>query len=149
MNDNKVNIFFATDDGYIPYLTVTLTSLKENCDKKRFYSIRILVTCISEEYKEKITSQFNDDSFRVEFVDIKERIEYISEKLHTRDYYSKTTYYRLFIPNLFPELKKALYLDGDIVILGDISELYDTELEDNLVGAITDSFVSESEKLKL
>ena len=54
---------------------------------------------------------------------------------HLRDYYSKETYYRIFIPNLFPQYKKILYLDCDITVIGDISELYNTHIHGFYVGA--------------
>ena len=55
--------------------------------------------------------------------------------LHLRDYYSKETYYRIFIPNIFPEYAKVLYLDCDITVTGDISKLYNTEIHGYYVGA--------------
>lgn len=85
----------------------------------------------------------------MEFIDITQAVEQFADKLHTRDYYSKSTYYRLFIPDLFPGLDKALYLDSDVVLLGDVSELYDVDLEDNLVGAIPDSVVGSIPALAL
>ena len=138
---DTINLFFACDDGYIPFLAVTLTSIKKHRNRERDYSIRILNTGISECHKDAIFSSLAEVGFNIQFVDITERIESISERLHTRDYYSKSTYYRLFIPELYPNLDKALYLDCDIVVLTDIAELYDTELEDNLVGAAADGFV--------
>ena len=41
---NPVNLFFACDNAYVPFLAVTLTSLKENCNPKRDYALRILST---------------------------------------------------------------------------------------------------------
>jgi lipopolysaccharide biosynthesis glycosyltransferase len=68
-------------------------------------------------------------------------MERISNKLYTRDYYSKSTYFRLFIADLFPEFNKALYLDSDIAILSDIADLYNIDIGDNLVGAAPDGVI--------
>ncbi|MCC8067516.1 MAG: glycosyltransferase family 8 protein [Clostridiales bacterium] len=54
------------------------------------------------------------------------------------DYFTLTIYYRLFIADRFPEYDKGIYLDSDIVVPGDISELYQIELGENLIGACTD-----------
>ena len=67
----------------------------------------------------------------------------IEKKLPLRDYYSKTTYYRLFIADMFPQYDKAIYIDSDTVVLGDISELYDTDLKDNYVGAVTERVMTD------
>ena len=138
---NPVNLFFACDNAYVPFLAVTLTSLKENCNPKRDYALRILHTGLDPENIRRLTEGFASEGFTMEFIDITQAVEQFADKLHTRDYYSKSTYYRLFIPDLFPGLDKALYLDSDVVLLGDVSELYDVDLEDNLVGAIPDSVV--------
>ncbi len=137
----QVNLFFSCDDNYIPFLSATLHSIVDNCDKTRSYFVSVLHTGISEKHIEKITTYYTRPYFTVKFYDISEAVHRISERLHTRDYYSKSTYYRLFIPELFPDLDKALYLDCDIIVTGDINELYDTALGDNLVGAVTDGFV--------
>ena len=57
---------------------------------------------------------------------------------HLRDYYSKETYYRIFIPNLFPQYNKVLYLDCDITVLADVSQLYNTQIHGYYVGAATE-----------
>lgn len=141
MKKEKINIFFACDDNYIPFLASTLQSLKTYCDKQRDYKIIILNSGIKKENIDKIKRAYNSNNFDIIFFDMTCYLEEINNRLHTRDYYSKTTYYRLFIPSLFPDLNKALYLDSDIILKGDVSQLYDISLGKNLVGAVHDSFV--------
>ena len=141
MTRPNVNLFFASDDGYIPFLAVTLASLREHIDSSRHYDIKILNTGISRKNRERILTKFSSKNLEIEFCDVSAAVENISERLHTRDYYSKTTYYRLFIPRLFPDLKKALYLDCDIVLRSDVGELFDTDMGENLVAAASDGFV--------
>lgn len=139
-NLEVIPIFFAVDDGYIPFLAVALQSLIENSSKNYYYSIKILYTNIKEENKKKI-SKYKKENVNIEFVDLNYYIEKVKHKLYTRDYYTKTTYFRLFIPNLYPQYNKAIYLDSDIVVLGDIAELYNVEMEDNLVAAAPDDVI--------
>ena len=48
---------------------------------------------------------------------------------------SKACFLRLLIPKVFPELDRALYVDCDTLCLGDISELYNGDFENNyLIG---------------
>lgn len=143
MNKLKtVPIVFSCDDNYIPFLAVALESLEENASKNYKYDIKILHTnTISEENQKKILNKYNKGVFNIVFDDINSMVESIAEKLHTRDYYSKSTYYRLFIPNLYKQYNKVLYLDSDIVVKGDISEMYNIDIGSNLIGATTDEFV--------
>ena len=139
-NLEVIPIFFAVDDGYAPFLAVALQSLIENSSKNYYYSIKILYTNINEQNKKKI-NKYKTDNVNIEFVDLNYYIEEVKDKLYTRDYYTKTTYFRLFIPDLYPQYDKALYLDSDIVVLGDIAELYNTNIKGNLVAAVPDDVI--------
>ena len=139
-NLEVIPIFFAVDDGYMPFLAVALESLIENASKNYYYSIKILYTNISEENKHKI-NKYKRQNVNIEFVDLNYYIEKVKDKLYTRDYYTKTTYFRLFIANLYPQYDKAIYLDSDITVLGDISELYNVDIGDNLIAAAPDDVI--------
>ncbi len=136
----EIPVFFAVDDGYSPFLAVSIQSLADHASPENQYSIKILHTDISVENKKKI-SKYQRENIDIEFVDLNYYIEKIQDKLYTRDYYSKTTYFRLFIPNLYPQYDKALYLDCDIVILDDIANLYGSDMGDNLVAAAPDDVI--------
>ena len=135
-----IPIFFAVDDVYIPFLAVALQSLIDNASDKNYYSIKILYTNISEENQAKI-NKYQRENVDIEFVDLNYYINKVKDKLYTRDYYSATTYFRLFIPDLYPQYDKVLYLDSDIVVLSDIADLYNIDMEDNLVAAAPDDVI--------
>ena len=128
-----IPIFCATDDNYLPFLSVTLQSLWENSSHEYEYETYVLHSGVRKEFEEKIM-RFNKPGLSVSFVEVTEKLKAISEHLHMRDYYTNTTYFRIFIAGMFPQYDKALYLDCDTVILGDISELYHYELGNNLIG---------------
>lgn len=136
----EIPIFFAVDDGYCPFLAVAIQSLIDNASGENTYLIKILNTDISEENKRKI-GKYERKNVDIEFVDLNYYIQKVKDKLYTRDYYSKTTYFRLFLPNLYPQYDKVLYLDSDIVILDDIAKLYNTDMGDNLVAAAPDDVI--------
>ena len=123
--NKEIPVFFAIDDRYIPFLGVALKSLVDNTSKDNKYAIKILYTNVTEKNKLRI-KKYEKENISIEFVDLNKQLEEIKGKLYTRNYFSNTTYYRLFIPNLYPQYDKVIYLDGDIVVLGDISELYNT-----------------------
>ena len=139
-----IPIFFAVDDGYIPFLAVTLQSIVEKSKEEYYYVVKILYTNISEENKEKI-NKYKRENIEIEFVNLNYYIEKVKDKLYTRDYFSMTTYFRLFISNLYPQYNKAIYLDSDIVLLTDVAELYMQDIGDNLVGAVPDDIIQQNE----
>ena len=139
-NAREIPIFFAVDNGYCPFLAVAIQSLIDNASPENNYLIKILNTDVSEENKKKI-GKYERENVDIEFVDLNYYIQKVKDKLYTRDYYSKTTYFRLFLPNLYPQYDKVLYLDSDIVVLDDIAKLYNTDMGDNLVAAAPDDVI--------
>ena len=118
--NQQIPICFATDDNYVPFLTVALASLLDNSSKDNFYKIYVLTSHLSQENMDSILKQQKENS-SIEFVQLSKELDKVQDMFHLRDYYSKETYYRIFIPNLFPQYQKVLYLDCDITVLGDVS----------------------------
>lgn len=144
----QIPIFFAVDDGYCPFLAVAIQSILDNSSEENTYLIKVLNTDVSQENKEQI-SKYQRGNVDIEFVDLTEYIETVKDKLYTRDYFSKTTYFRLFLPNLYPQYDKVLYLDSDIVVLDDIAKLYNTDMGDNLVAAAPDDVIQFNEVFQI
>ena len=143
-NLEVIPIFYAVDDGYVPFLAVSIHSLIENSSKEYYYAIKVLYTNICEENKKKIL-KYERENVKIEFVDLNYYIEEIKDKLFTRDYYTKTTYFRLFIPNIYPQYNKVIYLDSDTVLLGDVAELYHQDMGSNLVAVVPDDIIQNEE----
>ena len=146
-NNEIIPIFFAVDDRYIPFLAVSLKSLIENASKNYQYAIKILASNVSEGNKKKIL-KYESENVKIEFVDLDYYLGKIEDKLYTRDYFTQTTYFRLFIPELYPQYNKVIYIDSDTTVIGDISEFYNINLEENLLGVIADESVENNEIFK-
>ena len=137
----EIPIFFAIDDNYAPFFAVALTSLLDNASKDYFYKIYVLTTSLRKEYADRLRLIVDDmavDNASIDFVSMKDEMEKSAGTFHLRHYYSRETYCRIFIPRVFPQYDKVLYLDSDIVVLGDISKLFRTELGSNLVAAASE-----------
>ena len=143
----EIPIFFSTDDNYIPYLDVAVSSLIANASKDRRYRIIVLNTGLSPENVSKIKLR-ERDGFVIDFIDISDHVENI--KSHFKDVYhfSVVTYYRIFIASLFPQYDKIIYLDCDLVVLGDISSLYDIHLGENILGAAPEQYVQNTPEFR-
>ena len=144
----EIPIFFSTDDNYIPYLDVAIASLIENASKAYQYRIIVLNTGLDEENVQKVRQNEND-GFKIDFVDISEEVKRIKSRLKNVYHFSVVTYYRLFIASLFPQYDKVVYLDCDLVVLGDISQLYNLELGNNILGAAPEQYVQNTKEFRL
>lgn len=142
----EIPIFFACDEGFVKYTMVSMKSIMENADRSRKYHIYILHMGITEATQAKVLAMA-DEEFAIDFVDVTDKMESIANKLPIRDYYSNTTYFRLFIPDMFPQYRKALYIDSDTIVVGNIAELYDHKLGKLYAGVCPDRVVAQTDIL--
>ena len=134
MSNNIIPIFYSCDDAFVKYTIVSLSSIIKNASTEHNYRVFILNTNICEENKRHLLALQNQQ-FQIEFVDVSKELKSIKKDLPVRHYYSKTTYYRFFIAEMFPQYSKAIYIDSDTIVLGDISKLYETDIGDSYLGA--------------
>ena len=134
MDKKSIHIFYACDENFSKFTLVSIVSLIKNASKNYQYHIHILNSDITRKTAKSFTS-LSDENFKISMDDVTVYLNSIKDKLPMRDYYTKTTYYRLFISEMFPKIKKAIYIDSDTVIQGDVSELYRVDLQDYYVGA--------------
>lgn len=138
-----IPIFLSSDDGYAPYLATALVSLMENASRDYDYKIIVMNDGLSQENYTKIKS-LQREGFDIEFAPMRQYLEQMTEKESNRlrcDYFTLTIYFRIFIPVMFPQYDKGIYIDSDVVVPGDISELYNIDLGDNLIGACVDQSI--------
>lgn len=133
-----VPVVFAADDNYVPQLTTTVYSAMKNADPTYFYDVVILQRNIAWDKQERLRDFFKQfPNMSLRFTNVERELS--GYDLSTNNaHISIETYYRFLIQKLLPFYDKVLYLDSDIVINGDISKLYNTDLQGKLLGAIRD-----------
>ncbi len=144
---DEIPIFFSTDDQYLPYLDVAVSSLIENASKEYKYRIIVLNTGLDPAAAAKLKER-ERPGFAIDFVDISEDLKNIKSRFKNVYHFSIVTYYRLFIASLFPQYDKVIYLDCDIVVLGDVSELYFTDIGENIIAAAPEQFVQNTHEFR-
>ncbi|MDD6095092.1 MAG: glycosyltransferase family 8 protein [Clostridia bacterium] len=140
---NEIPVFFSIDNNYAPFLAVALNSAAANCSADKKFRAIILHQELTRENMDKL-SAFARDNFSVEFVEMKSGLESITDMMSNRlrcDYFTLTIYFRLFIPAMFPQYDKGIYIDSDVVVTGDLAELFNTDIGDNLIGACSDKSI--------
>ena len=141
MNKVKIPIFFAIDNNYACFLSVAIASLIENANPNNEYIIHVVYESLSEENKTKLKS-LETSYAEIVFTEMKDGFKSIidsKQSLLKNDFFkSLTIYFRIFIPFMFKEYDKAIYIDSDTCVVGDISELYHYDLKDNLFGGCND-----------
>lgn len=133
---DPITVIFAADDNYILPLSVALTSL--NMNTKTPVEIFLLTEGLSE--KNIKTLKHIDDKFTKLTIHILPVNSSVFDQFPTNDRWSKSSYFRYLIPELLPLHKRAIYLDADILIFKDLSDFFETNLNNTPIGGISDAF---------
>lgn len=118
----------------MPYIAVAIQSALCNGKNREFY-FYILENGISEKNKNQLRRICNKFGSKIEFCYI-DGSEFKDAPLSR--FQSTEPYFRLLIPHLFPELSKAVYLDGDILVRGDLGELFECDMNGYPLAACDD-----------
>lgn len=138
MGREVVPVVFASDDGYVPMLTTTIFSMLCNASRDRFYDIVVLERNIDYRNKRDIESLVAEFGCAcVRFVNVERMIDGYDLSTNN-EHISLETYYRFLVQEILSSYDKVLYLDCDLIVRGDVAELYDTPLGDNLLAAAHD-----------
>ena len=129
----NIPIFLASDDKYAPYMAMTMASVLQNTNSGiDFY---ILDGGISEKNKDLVrqTIQVYPSYKKCEYIKMDASLV---KDFPDIQHFSLNTYFRYFIADLKPKLTKALYLDCDMIICGDIAELYNVDVSEYGIAAV-------------
>ena len=135
-NNNSINIVFTTDKEYSSYLKVALKSLILNKDKDSIYNIYILSIDLNKKTQEELKT-FKQNDVEINTVPLKVKtLDKIIDKKINFFYVSRADLFKFFIPEMFQNFDKILYLDSDILVLRDLSSLYNTDIQDKYIAAV-------------
>lgn len=141
---NFLPIVFTCDDFYFKYTSVVIASLLVNQNKNCQYEINIISEFISDENKalaEKQISKFSN--FSIKFIILE---DFDAGKFYLNSYMTVSTYYRFYIPQLFKNYERILYLDSDLIVDADISELAVMNFDDKLAICSPSPFIVDKVK---
>jgi lipopolysaccharide biosynthesis glycosyltransferase len=96
----------------------------------------VLYNGVPENLRRKVVDSLPAHSALIQWI----KVDFgLFREFSTARYLSKATYTRLLIPKLFPDaISKVLYLDADLIVLDDLTPLWETDLDDAVVGAVLD-----------
>lgn len=137
-----MNIVLASDDNYVPLLTISIVSfLENNCNEFDEINVFILNDGISKQNIEKISNILYKYNCNIDFIKTK-NIEHLNSKivsLERDNIASFTTYSRLFIGSLIPDtIDKIIYLDCDILVVDSVKQLWDEDISDYYCAGVLD-----------
>lgn len=130
-----MHIVFAGNHRFVPYLGVAIYSILKHASSKQTIRFSILGNGLLQSDRRKLEGLCRGKDAGIEFVEV-DACRFADAPLNR--FASHEPYFRLLIPDLFPESKRALYLDGDILVCDDLCTLFESDLKGQPLGACDD-----------
>lgn len=139
-----MDIVLCTDNNYAMPCGVTINSILAN-NKKSSLVFHIVSMDLAESVKDKlrsISSIYDNATFK--FYELKKDfIESYNFSVFDSQYMSVATYMRLFLGDILPEdVTKVIYLDCDVIVRKDLSDLWQIDIENYSIAGVEDLYAS-------
>lgn len=152
-----VHICYTGDEGYAMQIATSLVSVLESNQETEmtFYILGDSYSVKTKKRFAEISELYGKDIHIIDITGLMKKLEdtvFYQEPDIGKNGLITFMYARLFVDSALPEeVDKVLYIDGDTIILGNVKELYETELDPMcVIGAIRDIWpVSHNEKIGL
>jgi lipopolysaccharide biosynthesis glycosyltransferase len=131
----RIPVALATDKNNVLPLSVTVASLLVNAAENTFYDVHIYT-------QNKLSGTIADAllSFESVYPNSKINLHVIAAEAFLGAVFSQrfgiANFYRLLLPEFLPTLDKCIYLDTDIIVMGDLTDLYNLEMGGNYVAGV-------------
>ena len=124
MNRDPLSICLTIDNNYVQHAAVTLTSLCVN-NAHLHFNVIIVHSDISPKNRLLLIKEMSKYKVTIDFIAIDEQL--LSDAILSY-HFTIAIYYRLLLPKILPNnLDAILYLDADLIIRKDISDILNTD----------------------
>jgi lipopolysaccharide biosynthesis glycosyltransferase len=131
-------VIFVADDHYAMPLAAAISSVVANLGREQKAHVFIVDGGISRTNKEKIMQSEDPERVRIQWLQPSESHCDLLKSLPC-GYVGRTPYYKMLVPDLLgPEYPRIIYLDCDVIVEADITDLWVADLGENSVLAVQD-----------
>ena len=141
-NKIKIPVVFACDNKYAQHLSCAIASLLKNKGEEDI-EIFILTDWLSKKNVDKINSLTGIAPCKINYITINNNTLFKGDMPKTVKHISISTYYRFLLQELFPNTDKLIYLDCDLNVLTSLTNLYNTDISNYYLAAVTDNSADE------
>ncbi len=133
----NVNVAFSSDRNYLPHTCAMLRTMADHADPARQYNLFYLNENIRARDLELLQSVlFGAPNITLYPVNVGTRF---GDRYRARHHApSNATYNRFLLFDLLPDVDRLVYMDVDMVLLGDIAEVFDVEMGNHPIAAVPD-----------
>jgi lipopolysaccharide biosynthesis glycosyltransferase len=133
-----IHIVFATNNNFCQHAAVAMASLLDHNKSENITLHLFTINCEQENLK-KIKQVADFFSTEIKFYAVTEDL---FKNFSNPGTYSLATYLRILAPSLLPNIDKAIYLDVDIVVNGNIRALWEEDISNYSLAGVQDAILS-------
>ena len=134
MRSNKINLALIADGNYAIPAAVTLRSAI-NHNRGKIGQLFLLSTNFKQEDFSILDFLCKEDKIAFHLIKVDENLLNSYDGLSP---WSKFTFIKIMIPKLLKDEERLLYLDVDMLVTGDLSAVYNADMEGNAISAVPD-----------
>lgn len=138
---NKLAIVLQGSNFYTPYSAVTIRSIIENSSSDHYYDIILKTLDMSEENAAVICKLAEGkDNVSVRVINVKNCYDRYLNKEHISGdkRFSGMSVMKILLPELLENYDRAIHVDSDMLVLGDIAGVFDLDLDEYYAAAVQD-----------
>jgi len=127
-----MDVVYITDESYVMPTSVSIVSLCTNVNQSKNINVYIICHGLSETSKNKF-KKILFSNLNLKLIDVQEKsLAEIGKNgfLIAGFHVSPSALLKFYLPKIFGTLDKILYLDSDVIINKDISELWEINIAD-------------------
>lgn len=141
VDNNTVDICYGIDNNFVRGTVTSIVSIYLN-NKQRNFRFHIIISNLTEDSK-KIFSEISK-KYIINIIIYEIDINIIKENM--KPLRQMSLYFRFIFPLLLHDKDKIIYIDGDIICLNNAEKLFDINLTDNIIAAISDTIETNKER---
>lgn len=135
---DTIHVLCATDNKYSSYCGVMLTSLLQNAEGDHYHIYIFADTSISKKNRAKFDILTENLGGTIDIVEIDNGL-LANCPVNSYTNITLPTYYRLLAPQILPaDVHKVIYLDCDIIINGNLRDLWEIDLSGKAIAGVVD-----------
>jgi len=139
---DPIAVVCVCDNHYAILLAALIKSIEANHHTSEKVEFFIVEDGITTKNKARIVNSVNPEMISIHWLIMADCLPKNAKLPVDKSSLPLNIYIRLFIPYFIPkEMKKVIFLDVDMIMLEDISKLWNTDLGENIVAAVQDQFI--------
>ncbi len=135
----RISIVIVSDNAFMVMLATLIKSIEVNHKSDEIIDFYIVEDHVTKRNREKLLSSVSSPFINFTFYKMNDILPVGRSMLVDKSSFPLNVYVRFFVPDFIPQhISRILYLDADMVVNVDISELWNINIGEYVIGAAID-----------